>query len=55
MNCIYLFGPRVIRKISCYRVVVRKLSDGCFRGDKRDNGYEFVEETLKTMWDSFAV
>ncbi|KAM1505959.1 hypothetical protein ACFX14_001985 [Malus domestica] len=31
---------------------VRKLSDGCFRGDKGDNGYEFVEETLKTMWKS---
>ncbi|ONI25299.1 hypothetical protein PRUPE_2G294500 [Prunus persica] len=52
MNCISLFGPRVIQKISCYFVVARKLSDGCFGGNKGDNGHEFIEEPLKRIWRS---
>lgn len=52
MNYMSLFGPRVIHKFSSCIVVARKLSDGCFGGNRGDNGHESVEEPLKRIWES---
>ncbi|PQQ16555.1 hypothetical protein Pyn_19697 [Prunus yedoensis var. nudiflora] len=52
MNCVSLFAPRVIQKISCYVVVAKKLTDGCFGGNKVGSGNEFIEEPLKRIWRS---
>lgn len=50
MNSIFLFGPRLVHKLSCFLVVSRKLCDRGFDGDKVDNGFGCIEESLKTMW-----
>ncbi|XP_041002851.1 pentatricopeptide repeat-containing protein At1g55630-like isoform X2 [Juglans microcarpa x Juglans regia] len=50
MNSIYLFGPRVFRKISYFLVISREFCDCSFNGDKVDNGFRLIEEPLKRAW-----
>jgi hypothetical protein len=50
MNSIFLFGPGLVHKLSCFFVISRKLCDRGFDGDKVDNGFGCIEEPLKRMW-----
>ncbi|XP_042970850.1 pentatricopeptide repeat-containing protein At1g55630-like isoform X2 [Carya illinoinensis] len=50
MNSIYLFGPRVFRKISYFLFISREFCDRSFYGDKVDNGFRVIEEPLKRAW-----
>ncbi|KAF5480403.1 hypothetical protein F2P56_001156 [Juglans regia] len=50
MNSIYLFGPRVFRKISYFLVISREFCDRSFDGDKVDNGFRLIEEPLERAW-----
>ncbi|PRQ60092.1 putative tetratricopeptide-like helical domain-containing protein [Rosa chinensis] len=51
MNYISLFGPRVYHRFSCRVVVARKLSDGCFGGNRGENGDGSIEEPISESSD----
>ncbi|XP_041008699.1 pentatricopeptide repeat-containing protein At3g60050-like [Juglans microcarpa x Juglans regia] len=50
MNSIYLFCPRVFRKVSYFFCISRELCDHTFDGHKVDDGFRLIEEPLKGMW-----
>ncbi|KAG6716903.1 hypothetical protein I3842_04G071400 [Carya illinoinensis] len=50
MNSIYLFCPRVFRKVSYFFCISRELCDHTFDGHKDHDGFRLIEEPLKGMW-----
>ncbi|KAJ4706038.1 Pentatricopeptide repeat [Melia azedarach] len=52
MNSVALFGARIVNRLSCFLVLSRKFCDYSGDGGKTDTGFNCIEETLTTVYES---